>query len=301
MASLTRTNTALAIPSEKSYEVVANVYDASLMLQRADVRQMRAAVEDVVTAGTFTFPAGMSNVAEAGVKPTADGTLASYQLVAQKMAVFVTVTEELLAESAIDIISFYQTALTQQFAKLIDVHALAGGGPFGTENLSAAAAAAGGAHVQVLGGTIAAPTNAHTSVANAIGSIESDDLSPSGIMLAQALKAHFRGLNDTTGRPLYIESLTADVPDQLYGEPVNYIGRGVFPTAGASTLRGIVGDFSQYIIGIRDQLSFSLHNEGTVGGINLLETNQVALRAEMRLGAKVVDNKAFARINNPAT
>lgn len=280
---------------------MANVYDQSLMLQLADVRQMRAAVEDVVTAGTFTFPAGMANVAEAGAKPTADGALASYQLVAQKMAVFVTVTEELLAESAIDIISFYQTALTQQFAKLIDVHALAGGGPFGTENLGAAATAAAGAHVQVLTGTIAAPTNPHTSVMNAIGAIESDDLSPSGTMLAQALKASLRGLNDTTGRPLYIESLSGDVPDQLYGEPVYYIGRGVFPTAGASTLRGVVGDFSQYIIGIRDQLSFSLHNEGTVGGINLLETNQVALRAEMRLGSKVVDAKAFARINNPAT
>lgn len=301
MASLTRTNQALAIPQEKNFDVIANIYDTSLMLQLADVRQMRAAVEDVVTAGTFTFPAGMSNVAEAGVKPTADGTLASYQLVAQKMAVFVTVTDELLAESAVDMISYYQSALTQQFAKLIDVHALIGGGPFGTENLGAAAAAAGGAHVQVLGGTIAAPTAPHTSVMNAIGAVETDDLSPSGIMLAQSLKANFRGLNDTTGRPLYIEGLTSDVPDQLYGEPVYYIGRGVFPTSAASTLRGVVGDFSQYIIGIRDQLSFSLHSEGTVGGINLLETNQTALRAEMRLGGKIVNNLAFSRLNNPAT
>lgn len=301
IATLSRTNQALAIPASKSYEVVANIYDQSLILQLADVRQMSAAVEDVVTAGTFTFPTGMSNVAEAGVKPTADGTLASYQLVAQKMAVFVTVTDELLAESAIDIIAFYQEALTQQFAKLIDVHALAGGGPFGTENLAAAATAAGGAHVQTLGGTIAAPTTPHTSVANAIGAIEGDDLSPNGVLLAQALKANFRGLNDTTGRPLYIESLTSDVPDQLYGEPVYYLGRGVFPTSAASTLRGVVGDFSQYIVGIRDALSFSLHSEGTVGGINLLETNQTALRAEMRLGGKIVSNAAFSRINNPAT
>lgn len=301
MASLTRTNQALAIPQQKTYEVVADVYDQSLMLQLADVRQMRAAVEDVVTAGTFTFPAGMSNVAEATAKPTADGTLASFQLVAQKMAVFVTVTEELLAESAIDLIDFYQTALTQQFAKLIDVHALAGGGPFGTENLGAAATAAGGTHVQVLTGTIAAPTNPHKSVMNAIGAIETDDLSPSASLLAQALKANLRGLDDTTGRPIFMESIQEGVADQLYGEPVYYLGRGVFPTAAASTLRGVVGDFSQFIIGIRDELTFSLHNEGTVAGINLLETNQTALRAEMRIGSKVVDNKAFARINNPAT
>ncbi len=301
MATLTRSNQALAIPQVKSFDVISNVYDSSAILQLADVRQMSAAVEDVVTAGSFTFPASMGNVAEAAVKPTADGTLASYQLVAQKMAVFVLVTEELLAESPVDIIGYYQDGITQQMAKLIDVYALAGGGPFGTENLGAAATAAGGAHIQVLGGTIAAPTNPHNSVAGAIGAIESDDYAPNGMLLVRALKANFRVLNDTTNRPLYLESITSDMPDQLYGEPVYYLGRGAFPTSAASSVRGIVGDFSQYIIGIRDELSFSLHNEGTVNGVNLLETNTVALRAEMRLGAKVVANQAFSRLNNPAT
>ena len=307
MAVLTRTNQALAIPSEKQYDVVANVYDSSAVLQLADVRQMRAAVEDVITAGSFTFPAGMSNVAEAAAKPQADGTLGSYQLVAQKMAVFVIVSDELLAESAIDIIEYYQDALTQQFAKLIDVHALAGGGPFGTENLGAAATAAGGAHVQVLGGTIAAPTNVHIAVRDAIGAIETDDQAPNGALLARALKAVLRAANDSQNRPLMMESITQDMPDQLYGEPAYFLGRGAFPTSAANSLRGVVGDFSQYVIGIRDELSFSLHSEGSLttaaGGVavNLLEQNLTALRAEMRLGAKVLTNTAFARVNNPAT
>lgn len=291
---------ALAIPADKSFDVVSNIYEDSALLQLADVRQMTSAVQDVVTAGTFTFPAGMSNVAEATAKPTADGTLASYQLVAQKMAVFVIVTDELLAESALDIVEFYQDALTQQFAKLIDVHGITGGGPFGTENLAAAATAAGGAHVQAFTGTIAAPTAIPAAFAGAMGAIEGDDFVPNGFLSARGVKSFLRQLNDTTGRPLYLDSLTADTPDQIYGEPIFYLGRGVFPT-GANALRAIAGDFSQYVIGIRDELSFSLHNEGTVGSVNLLETNTVALRAEMRLGAKIIDNKAFARINQPAT
>jgi HK97 family phage major capsid protein len=246
----------------------------------------------------------MSNVAEASAKPTFDGTLASLQLVAQKMAVALIVTEELLAESGVDIISFYQTALEQRFAQLIDVCALTGSGPFGTENLGAAATAAGGAHVQVVTGTLAAPTNQHVSFSKAIGAIEADDFQPNGILSQRSMKGDLRllaeGNASGAGRPLYVESLTSDVPDLLYGQPVYYLGRGAFPTPAASTLRAVVGDFSQYIIGIRDELTFSLHNEGTIGGVNLLETNQVALRAEMRLGAKIVDNKAFSRINNPA-
>jgi HK97 family phage major capsid protein len=301
VAPITRTTHALAIPQEKSFEVVANIYGESAVLQLADVRQMTAAVEDIVTAGTVTWPGTMSNVAEGGAKPTFSGTLASLQLVAQKMATALIVTEELLAESAIDIVSFYQELITQRMAQLIDVHALTGGGPFGTENLGAAATAAAGAHIQVITGTMAAPTAQHLSFSKAIGAIESDDFQPNGILSQRSMKGDLRVLADSQQRPLYVESLTADTPDLLYGQPVYYLGRGAFPTAAASTLRAIVGDFSQYIIGIRDELTFSLHNEGTIDGVNLLETNQVALRAEMRLGAKIVDNKAFSRVNNPAT
>lgn len=309
MATLTRTNHALAIPPDRQYDVVANVYEDSALLQLADVRQMTSAVQDVITAGSFTFPAGMSNVAEAGMKPTADGSLGSYQLVAQKMAVFVVVSDELLAEaSGVDIVSFYQDAITQQMAKLIDVHGLAGGGPFGTESLAGAAAAAAGAHVQSFTGTIAAPTGVVPAFTNAMNAVEADDYVPTGFLGARPVKGLFRSLVDGGGRPLLMESFTADVPDQLYGEPIYWLGRGVFPT-GASALRAIVGDFSQYVIGIRDELTFSLHNEGTIEltpgnaatAVNLLQQNLTALRAELRLGAKVIDNKSFARVNQPAT
>ncbi len=302
MASLTTTTHALSIPQSKSIEVVANVYGESALLQLADVRQMTAAVEDIVVAGSFTWPGGMNLVAEAAAKPAADSTLASLQLVAKKMAVFVVLTEELLAEaSGIDIVNFHQEAITQKFAQLIDSMGMAGGGAFGTENVGAAATAAGGAHVQVITGTMAAPTSQHLSFNKAIGAIEADDFQPNGVVVHRPMKADLRALADSQSRPLYVESLTSDTPDLLYGLPTYYLGRGAFPTAAASTLRAIVGDFSQYIIGIRDELAFSLHNEGTIGGVSLLETNQVALRAEMRLAAKIVDNKAFARLNNPAT
>ena len=300
---LSRTNQALAIPASKSFDVVANIYGESALLQLADVRQMSAAVEDVVTAGSFTFGNGTNvfNVAEAAAKPETTGTLSSYQLVAQKMATFVIVSEELLAESAVDIVGFYQDVIEQRFALAIDQFALGlTGGPFGSENLAAAATAAGAGHTVVHGGTIAAPTGTHTAVASALGAVEGKDYAPNGILLARRLKGVLR-TTTTTGTPVVQATVTDDIEPTMYGEPVYFLGRAAFPTAAASTITGVVGDFSQYVIGIRDDLSFSLHNEGTVAGINLLETNQVALRAEMRLGAKVLDANAFARINNAAS
>lgn len=300
---LSRTNQALAIPASTSFDVVANIYGESALLQLADIRQMSAAVEDVVTAGSFTFGNGSNvfNVAEAAAKPETTGTLSSYQLVAQKMATFVIVSEELLAESAVDIVGFYQDVIEQRFALAIDQFALGlTGGPFGSENLAAAATAAGTGHTVVLTGTIAAPTNPHTAVASAMGAVEGKDYAPNGVLLARRLKGVLR-TTTTTGTPVIQATVTDDVEPNLYGEPVYFLGRGAFPTAAASTIQGVVGDFSQFVIGIRDELGFSLHNEGTVATVNLLETNQVALRAEMRLGAKILDSNAFARINNAAT
>lgn len=302
---LSRTNQALAIPASKSFDVVANVYGQSALLQLADVRQMTAAVEDVVTAGAFTFGNGTNvfNVAEAAVKPETTGTLASYQLVAAKMATFVIVSEELLAETPLDMISFYQDVIEQRFALAIDQYGLGsvtGSGPFGSENLGAAATAAGAGHTVVLSGTVAATTNVHTAVASALGAVEGKDYAPNGILLQRRLKGILR-TTTTTGTPVVQATITDDVEPSMYGEPVYFLGRGAFATAAVNTLSGIVGDFSQYVIGIRDELVFSLHNEGTVAGINLLETNQVALRAEMRLAGKVLDSNAFARINNAAT
>lgn len=303
---LNRTNMALAIPDDTQYEVIANIYEDSAVLQLADVRQMTSAVQDVITAGAFTWPSAGTGmlVAEAGAKPETTSALASYQLVANKLATFVIVSEELLAESAIDLIAFYQDAITQRMAFLIDKAALNGGSadnPFGTENLGAAATAAAGQHVQTIAGTLAATTYAVDKFTAAFNAVEADDYLPNGWLAQRAIKGSLRTLTQSTNMPLLSESFQVDIPDALWGEPAYFLGRGVFPAAAANSLAAIVGDFSQYVIGIRDNLTFSLHNEGTIGAINLLETNQTALRAEMRLGAKVIDNKAFARINRPAT
>lgn len=303
-----------AIPQDKQFEVIANVYEDSALLQLVDVRQMTSAVQDIVTAGTLNFPAGMGNVAEAGLKPVADGGLTSYQLVANKMAVFVIVSDELLAESAIDIVGFYQDAITQEMAKRVDTYGLLGGAntPFAS-NIAGAATTAGGAHVQVLGGTAAAPTNYLDRLTAAYNAIEADDFIPSGWLIQRVIKGALRANNDSTGRPLLTENFQGDIPDQLWGEPAYFLGRGVFPTSAVNSLRAVTGDFSQFVIGIREQLEFSLHSEGMVdltgaGGavgaaniVNLLQHNLKALKAEMRLGGVAISNLAFSRVNNAAT
>lgn len=300
----TRANTPLAVPPDKQYEVVANIYEDSALLQLADVRQMTAVTQDIITAGAFSWAsgAGAANMAaqtEVSAKPESTHTLQSFTLTAQKMATFIIVSDELLSETPIDLISFYQDAITQRMAQLIDISAITSGGPFGTQDLVT------GVTAQTLpAGNVATPVAANyvDAMTAAFNAIEAADYLPNGWLAARSAKGTLRGYKETgTGQPMLSENYQTDIPDQFWGEPIYFLGRGVFPTSAANTTRVIVGDFSQYVIGIRDELTFSLHSEGTINGTSLLETNQTALRAEMRLGAVRLTASAFGVVKNAAT
>jgi HK97 family phage major capsid protein len=301
------------IDQDLQRDIVANVYEDSALLQLANVIQMSSAAMEIVTGTSdITVPStggaagqGAYNVAEGEAKPESTGGVTSYTITANKMATFMIVSDELLSETAVDLITYFQDTLTQKMAFAIDKYGLLGGGPFGNEAVGNATTitqseelGAGGATIfsnQVITGD---------DFTNAFNLIEANDYVPNGWVMQRALKGSLRLLKTASGsnEPLLAENMQVDIPDAIWGEPAYFLGRGVFPTSAADSLRGVVGDFSQYTIGIRDELSFSLHTEGTVNSVNLLETNQVALRAEMRLGAKVVSPLAFCRIvNAPAT
>src|SRR5215213_7209941 len=91
-------NHALGIPQDRSIEVIANIYEDSAIMQLADVRQMTSAAQEIVSMGTFSFPSGMNLVAEAGAKPETTGGLTSSTITANKLATYVMVSDELLAE-----------------------------------------------------------------------------------------------------------------------------------------------------------------------------------------------------------
>jgi HK97 family phage major capsid protein len=301
------------IDQDLQREIVANVYEDSAFLRLANVIEMSSAAMEIVTGtGDITVPVtggaasqGAANVAEGEAKPESTGGMTSYTITANKMATFMIFSDELLSETAVDLITYYQDALEQKFAKFIDTYALLGGGPFGNEAVGNATTITQSEELGAGGATtFATQVITGDDFTNAFNVVEANDYVPNGWVLQRALKGSLRLLKTASGsnEPLLATNMQQDVADEIWGEPAYFLGRGVFPTSAADSLRGVVGDFSQYTIGIRDDLRFSLHTEGTVAGVNLLETNQIALRAEMRLGAKVVSPTAFVRIvNAPAT
>ncbi len=296
IASTTAGHSALiVIDQDRTDAVLVNVYGQSAFLQQADVQPMTGQVEDLGLEATFDeadFPAGMANVPELGVKPEiGDAAFASQQVVARKLAATKVISDELADEAPMDIFDFYQDAIEQRFAYLIDYHALNGGAWAGSEGLLPALTALGT-------GIVTETNNPRQDSSNMLAHVEENGFLPSGFIFDIRKKQHFRDQLDTTGRPIFVPAPTEGGIATLHGEQVNFLGGGLF-RVGAGMVRGFAGDFSRYRIGLRREINARVFDQGIVGGVNLIEQNAKALRVEMRIGAKVRDAEAFSVLRTP--
>ena len=295
MASTTAGHSAL-IPMTKTQNVLVNVYGQSAFLQQADVQPTTEPVVDLGLEATFEdadFPAGMANVAELGVKPEiGDAAFQDSQLVVRKMAATKVISDELSEDSVLDVFNFYQEAIEQRFAYLIDFHALNGGGWAGSEGLLPALTALGS-------GVVTETNNPRQDSSDMLAHIEENGFVPTGFIFDIRKKQDFRDQLDTTGRPIFVPAPTEGGIATLHGEQVNFLAGGLFRVA-PGEVRGFAGDFSNYSIRIRSQIDARIYDQGIVGGVNLIEQNAKALRVEMRLGAKVRNAEAFSVLRTPA-
>lgn len=295
MAATTTGHSAL-IPVETSQNVIVSVYEQSAFLQQANVQPMSGPVEDLGMEANFDatdFPAGMANVAELGVKPEiGDAAFQNSQLVARKMAATKVISEELENDSIIDIFGFYQQAIEQRFAYLIDFHALNGGAWAGSEGLMPALTALGT-------GIVPETADPRADSSEMLALVENEGYLPSGFIFDIRKKQDFRDQLDTTGRPIFLPAATEGGISTLHGEQVNFLRGGLFNVA-PGAVRGFAGDFSQYRIGILQEIRANVYDQGIVGGVNLIEQNAKALVVEMRLGAKVLNAAAFSVLQTPA-
>lgn len=124
-----------------------------------------------------------------------------------------------------------------------------------------------------------------------IAKVESSGYFPSGAISAIQMRAKLRGLKDNDGRPLYKSDMQGATPYALDGSPMYFPKNGAFDPAKALM---ILGDFSQGVYSIRQDITFKVFTEGVVQDpgtkeivYNLMQNDMVALRAVMRLGWEI--------------
>lgn len=146
------------------------------------------------------------------------------------------------------------------------------------------------------------------AVSSAMSTIEGNGYNPTGAILSWDAKTHMRDARSTveTANPLYA-GFQGPIPDGLYGIPFRYTTnlQTFAGAAAAGRVVGIVGDFSQAVLGIRKELTRDQSNQATVdvGGTlhHMWQQNKIGVRWEMRTGFVAHDlNRAFVAIINAA-
>ena len=138
-----------------------------------------------------------------------------------------------------------------------------------------------------------------------ISKVELDGFNPNGVMAAIQMRGKLRGLVDTTGQPIFKSDMQGNTRYGLDGMDMYFPMNGAFDPNQAQM---IVGDWSQLVYAIRQDMTFKIFTEGVIQDpnskeivYNLMQNDMVALRAVMRLGWEIANpvNAFNEDITNP--
>lgn len=242
-----------------------------------------------------------ATVAEAAAKPATGAEYAQVTLDIVKGACIVMYTTELIEDAIEDPTVLVNNDVRAAAADWIDTNALgrnAAGTIVGSFNSELAETTQ---TVELGTGGDRIPL----AISAAMAKVEAAGYSPTGVILAFDARAAMRDARMTveTATPLLQDYMSAQEPMTIYGLPIRYTTNltTIATTAGAGLVKGIVGDFSQAVLGIRKDMTVDFSNQATVdvsGTLhNLWQQNKVAARWEMRAGFVAHDlNRSFCSI-----
>ena len=212
------------------------------------------------------------------------------KLYAEEIAVIVPIPEAVLDDSSYDIWGEVRPRLTEAFGKVIDEAILFGKNKPSTWRQGVVPSAI------EAGNGVAATSDVFADIMGTdgvIAKVEEDGFIPNGAMAAIQMRARLRGLVDANGQPIFKTDMQGSTRYALDGMDMYFPQNGAFDPTQALL---IVGDWSQLVYAIRQDMTFKIFTEGVIqdpssGDIkyNLMQNDMVALRAVMRLGWEIAN------------
>lgn len=248
----------------------------------------------------------VSTVAEGADKPATGAEYAEVTLDVVKGAATVLYTEELIEDAQEDPTVLINNDVRAAFADWVDTNAL---------GRNSAGAIVGAFNSELSESTQTVELGAGSdalalAISQAMALIEGNGYVPTGVALPYDARQHLRDARTAgdASQPLYTTDGTFSQPsDTMYGLPLRYT-TNLPAYSGAAALGrviGVVGDFSQAVLAIRNDIRVKFSDQATVnvGGTDhrLWQQNKVASLWEARMGFVAHDlNRSFVAITNAA-
>lgn len=286
---ITRSDAQALMPEEVSADIIRSLPQSSLAMSRfRTVRMSRKQTRmPVLTAlAQAYFISG-----DTGLKQTTKEAWGNKVLEAEEIAVIVPIPQAVLDDTDYDLWEEIKPDLIEAAGALVDSAVLFGTGKpssWGTAIVPGAVTA---------GNTLTRGSVADRNVAgdiNALMRLVASDGHPVNGFAGDALFEYdLQGLVDAQNRPIFIDGLQGGAAGRgLYGRPFTYLNNGAWNSAQADL---IAGDWTQAILGVRQDITFSIHTEGVITDgagavvLNLMQQDSAALRMVLRVGYQVAN------------
>ena len=283
----------IELPSEVSSEILQKTQEASAI--------MRLARHVTLPGRGLTIPMITGDptaewVAETGVKPVSDPGVSKKLMQAYKIAVVEVFSKEFLRDCKAlynALIDRLPGALSKCFDNTVIGATEKPGENFDSFALCTAQSIVPSSDASTYDGLVAADTD----IALHGGILSGFALSPQarGILLSAC---------DTTGRPLFINSVSEGAIPRILGVPTHF-NKGIYKagasgTSGTPAIVGIAGDWSQAMYGTVEGVQMSITDTATITkgsgtsavNINTWQQNMVGILAEIEVGFRA-DTSVF--------
>jgi HK97 family phage major capsid protein len=284
---ISRTDAAALIPEQVSGEMLGNLQNESAALTL--FRQIPISTNQTRLPVLSALPTAYFVSGDTGLKQTTEINWANKYLNVEELAAIVPIPEAVMDDATFDVWGATRPLLEQAIGRALDAAVF-----FGTNkpaswpsDIVTAAVAAG--NVVARGTNAAAAGGISADISDLFGTIEADGYDVNGIAANRTYRGMTRDARDANGVRLAEVS-----PDEWYGERVVYPMRGQWPT-GVSAAEVIAGDFSQGVLGVRQDFTYKILDQAVItdaGGLvqyNLAQQDMVALRVVFRVAWQIAN------------
>lgn len=279
-----RIGTQALMPEDAAQLISAATQESAVMSLFRRVPMSRAQTRIPVTA---TLPTAFFVTGDTGMKKATQMTWDNVYLNVEDIAVMAPIPQNVLDDAGYDIFGSVKPQIVSEIGRVLDGAVLFGvNKPASWPDSLADAAAAANNEVAELAND-ADEGGIAKDISDVMSLVEADGYDVTGFAAVRGMRGKLRGARDTTGQKLLDVST-----NEIEGQPIYYGGSGLWGTdAGDAEL--IAGDFRQAVLGIRQDITWTVITEGVITDedkniiYNLPQQDMVALRAVFRVAFAV--------------
>lgn len=222
---------------------------------------------------------------DTGFKQTSQQAWDNVYLTAAELAVIVPIPEAVLDDADFDILGEVTPRVNEAIGARVDAAVLFGTNrPSEWQNDIITMARQAGNNVS--GGAVTYDTLLGEN--GVISKVEESGRMVNGAIASMAMRGKLRGIKNTSGTPLFKSDMQGSTQYALDGAPLYFPQNGAFD---ASIAQMIVGDWSQAVYSIRQDVTTKILDQGVIQDpntkqiiYNLAQQDMIALRVVFRMG-----------------